>query len=84
MTENAISINIKPDAAEIIKSKMDADHQIVILALDDGSTKYSKKGGTCTIGDSFQFVILAEKDSKIMLVLTCILLSRKQLSLNQV
>ena len=29
MTENAISINIKPDAAEIIKSKMDADHQIV-------------------------------------------------------
>ena len=53
MTENAISINIKPDAAEIIKSKMDADHQIVILALDDGSTKYSKKGGTCTIGDSF-------------------------------
>lgn len=43
MTENAISINIKPDAAEIIKSKMDADHQIVILALDDGSTKYSKK-----------------------------------------
>ena len=55
MTENAISINIKPDAAEMIKSKMDADHQIVILALDDGSTKYSKKGGTCTIGDSFQF-----------------------------
>lgn len=43
---------------------MDADHQIVILALDDGSTKYSKKGGTCTIGDSFQFVILAEKDPK--------------------
>ena len=36
MTENAISINIKPDAAEMIKSKMDADHQIVILALDDG------------------------------------------------
>ena len=64
MTENAISINIKPAAAEMIKSKMDADHQIVILALDDGSTKYSKKGGTCTIGDSFQFVILAEKDPK--------------------
>src|SRR5699024_7307350 len=64
MTENAISINIKPDAAEMIKSKMDADHQIVILALDDGSTKYSKKGGTCTIGDSFQFVILTENDSK--------------------
>lgn len=57
-----ISINIKPEAAEFIKSKMDNDKQIVILALNDGSTKYSKQGGTCTIGDSFQFVILDEKD----------------------
>ena len=64
MTEKTISINIKPDAVEAIKSKMDPDHQIVILALDDGSNKYSKKGGTCTIGDSFQFVVLANKDPK--------------------
>lgn len=63
MEEN-FSINIKPDAVEAIKSKMDPDHQIVILALDDGSNKYSKKGGTCTIGDSFQFVVLANKDPK--------------------
>lgn len=57
-----ISINIKPEAKKVIEAKMDQDHQIVILALDDGSTKYSKKGGTCTIGDSFQFVILSKKD----------------------
>lgn len=57
-----ISINIKPEAQEIIKKKMTDDHQIVLLALNDGSNKYSKLGGTCTIGASFQFVILDEKD----------------------
>lgn len=64
MTEKTISINIKPEAKELIEKKMDKDHQIVILALDDGSNKYSKKGGTCTIGDSFQFVILEKLDPK--------------------
>lgn len=64
MTQEKFSINIKPEAADFIKSKMDKDHQIVILALDDGSNKYSKKGGTCTIGDSFQFVILPKADPK--------------------
>lgn len=59
-----ISINIKPEAKKVIEAKMDSEHQIVILALDDGSTKYSKKGGTCTIGDSFQFVVLSQKDPK--------------------
>lgn len=34
------------------------------MALDDGSTKYSKKGGTCTVGDSFQFVTLEKLDPK--------------------
>lgn len=57
-----ISIKIKPEALAIIKKKMDSTHQIVILALNDGSNKYSKKGGTCTIGDSFQFVVLAKDD----------------------
>ncbi|ABX26382.1 hypothetical protein lhv_0111 [Lactobacillus helveticus DPC 4571] len=64
MTEKTISINIKPEAKELIEKKMDKDHQIVILALDDGSNKYSKKGGTCTIGDSFQFVTLEKLDPK--------------------
>lgn len=57
-----VSINIKPEALEIIKKKMDLDHQVVLLALNDGSNKYSKQGGTCTIGANFQFVVLSEKD----------------------
>lgn len=57
-----ISIKIKPEALAVIKKKMDAAHQIVILALNDGSNKYSKQGGTCTIGDSFQFVTLEKAD----------------------
>jgi len=56
-----ISMNIKPEAAEKIKSHV-KDGQIVLLALNDGSNKYSKQGGTCTIGANFQFVILDKKD----------------------
>lgn len=62
MTDKTISINIKPEAKALIEKYMDDKHQIVILALDDGSTKYSKKGGTCTIGDSFKFVVLEKAD----------------------
>ena len=58
----AFSMNIKPEAVEIIKKKIDPDHQVVLLALNDGSNKYSKLGGTCTIGANFQFVVLADKD----------------------
>ena len=57
-----VSINIKPEALEIIKKKMDPDHQVVLLALNDGSNNYSKQGGTCTIGANFQFVILEKED----------------------
>ncbi|QGV05253.1 iron-sulfur cluster biosynthesis family protein [Lactobacillus acetotolerans] len=56
-----ISMNIKPEAAEKIKSHVQ-DGQVVLLALNDGSNKYSKQGGTCTIGANFQFVILDKKD----------------------
>ena len=56
-----ISMNIKSEAAEKIKSHV-KDGQIVLLALNDGSNKYSKQGGTCTIGANFQFVILDKKD----------------------
>ncbi|MBN6050210.1 iron-sulfur cluster biosynthesis family protein [Lactobacillus helveticus] len=59
-----ISINIKPEAKKVIEAKMDPEHQIVILALDDGSNKYSKKGGNCAIGNGFQFVVLSQKDPK--------------------
>ena len=49
----AFSMNIKPEAVEIIKKKIDPDHQVVLLALNDGSNKYSKLGGTCTIYDQY-------------------------------
>lgn len=62
MADKTISMNIKPEAKDLIEKYMDNKHQIVILALDDGSTKYSKKGGTCTIGDSFKFVTLEKAD----------------------
>lgn len=58
---NSINMNIKPEAAEVIKKHV-KDGQVVLLALNDGSNKYSKLGGTCTIGANFQFVILDEKD----------------------
>lgn len=56
-----LKMNIKDDAAEIIKKHV-KDGQVVLLALNDGSTKYSKQGGTCTIGANFEFVVLDEKD----------------------
>lgn len=58
---NSINMNIKPEAAEVIKKHVE-DGQVVLLALNDGSNKYSKLGGTCTIGANFQFVVLDEKD----------------------
>lgn len=57
-----VSMNIKPEAQEIIKKYVDNDHQIVLLALNDGSNKYSKLGGTCTIGANFQFVVTDQQD----------------------
>ncbi|MDF7637956.1 iron-sulfur cluster biosynthesis family protein [Lactobacillus sp. ESL0791] len=61
-TEKVV-MNIKPEAAEKIKSRVH-DGQVVLLALNDGSNKYSKMGGTCTIGANFQFVVLGQKDPK--------------------
>lgn len=57
-----VSMNIKKDAIEMIKKQMDSKRQVVLLALNDGSNKYSKLGGTCTIGANFQFVILQKND----------------------
>ena len=63
MTQETISINIKPEAKEIIKKK-NPENKSLLLALNDGSNKYSRLGGTCSIGADFQFVILDEKDPK--------------------
>lgn len=57
-----VTMKIKPEALQVIKNKMKNDHQFILLALNDGSNKYSKLGGTCTIGADFQFVILDHKD----------------------
>ncbi|MCF7523111.1 iron-sulfur cluster biosynthesis family protein [Levilactobacillus brevis] len=35
---------------------------VLLLTLDDGSNRYSTLGGSCAIGDNFQFVALTEKD----------------------
>ncbi|WP_297815892.1 iron-sulfur cluster biosynthesis family protein [uncultured Lactobacillus sp.] len=59
--EKNLKINIKPEAQDVIKSKVQPN-SVVLLALNDGSNGYSKLGGTCTIGADFQLVILEQKD----------------------
>lgn len=56
------SINIKDKAKAFIDHKS-GDKKVLLLALDDGSNKYSKQGGTCTIGADYQIVALTQKDS---------------------
>lgn len=57
----SVKMNIKSAAATKIKSQV-KDGQVVLLSLNDGSNKYSDIGGTCTVGSSFQFVILNQQD----------------------
>lgn len=58
---NNLKINIKPEAQTLINKEVKPG-SIVLLALNDGSNGYSKMGGTCTIGDSFQLIVLDHKD----------------------
>ena len=51
-----MKINIKDTAVAYLKKHVDFTKP-VILALDDGSNKYSNLGGTCAIGDKFQLVV---------------------------
>ena len=55
-------INIKPAAQDYLRNKIQ-DTDNVFLALDDGSSKYSMVGGTCTIGSSFQLVLRNDDDA---------------------
>ncbi|WP_338215432.1 iron-sulfur cluster biosynthesis family protein [Lacticaseibacillus salsurivasis] len=51
-----MEISIKPEAKTYLAGKvLPSEH--LFLALDDGSSKYSKLGGTCAIGNKFQLVI---------------------------
>ncbi|MDO4912740.1 MAG: iron-sulfur cluster biosynthesis family protein [Lactobacillus sp.] len=54
-----VSMNIKPEALKILQKN---DAKVVLLSLNDGSNKYSKVGGTCSIGANFQFVMMDETD----------------------
>ncbi|WP_125702388.1 iron-sulfur cluster biosynthesis family protein [Lacticaseibacillus daqingensis] len=56
-----MEITIKPDAKQYLAQKVPAGAQI-LLALDDGSSKYSKLGGSCAIGNKFQLVITEAGD----------------------
>ncbi|AEV94750.1 iron-sulfur cluster biosynthesis family protein [Pediococcus claussenii] len=51
-----MKLNIKPNAFEYLKSK-GIDGQHIFLALDDGSSKFSKLGGSCAVGNKYQIVI---------------------------
>ena len=63
LIKKIISLNIKTAAAALLQNKI-FDNAVIILALNDGSNKYSTVGGTCTIGANFQLVILSKYDSQ--------------------
>lgn len=63
LIKKIISLNIKMAAADLLQNKI-FDNSVIILALNDGSNKYSTVGGTCTIGANFQLVILSKYDSQ--------------------
>lgn len=57
-----MELNVKPAAAEYLAGKLTpAAH--LFLVLDDGSSKYSKLGGTCAIGNKFQLVASTQADT---------------------
>lgn len=52
-----MEIKIKEAAQTLLESKVKTG-DIVLLALNDGSNQFSNMGGTCSIGASFQFIIV--------------------------
>lgn len=56
-----MKMTLRPEAVNFLQDKI-PDGSFVLLALNDGSNKYSKMGGTCDIGANFQLVIMREKD----------------------
>lgn len=57
-----MKINIKDEAQTYLAKKIPAGKH-VFLALDDGSSKFSKLGGSCSIGNKFQLVVTDQSDS---------------------
>ncbi|MFD1393331.1 iron-sulfur cluster biosynthesis family protein [Lacticaseibacillus jixianensis] len=56
-----MEITIKEAAQDYLATKLIPGERL-LLALDDGSSKYSKLGGTCAIGNKFQLVIADAPD----------------------
>lgn len=64
-----MKITITDAAKAYLNTKLvPGDH--LFLALDDGSSKYSKLGGTCAIGNKFQLVIADAPDADYAAVLS--------------
>lgn len=57
-----VKMTFSPEAAEFLKKKK-GNKAVLLLALNDGSNKYSLQGGSCTIGANFQFVALGQADA---------------------
>lgn len=57
-----MKITIKPEALQYLNKKADANAHL-FLALDDGSSKFSKLGGSCAIGNKYQLVVSAAADA---------------------
>ncbi len=58
------------DAAKKYLEKFADSSKTLLISADDGSTKYSKLGGTCAIGDKFQVVVLTAPDPDYTIALT--------------
>ncbi|MFT8842724.1 MAG: iron-sulfur cluster biosynthesis family protein [Schleiferilactobacillus harbinensis] len=57
-----MKINIKDTARDYLSEKISPD-QYVFLGLDDGSSKFSKLGGSCSVGGKFQLVLSDQPDA---------------------
>ncbi|KRM71616.1 hypothetical protein FC34_GL001271 [Lacticaseibacillus brantae DSM 23927] len=63
-----MEINVRDAAKEYLDKKVAPDRHI-FLALDDGSSKFSKLGGSCAIGNKFQLVVSNAADAEYSLPL---------------
>ncbi|USS88045.1 iron-sulfur cluster biosynthesis family protein [Fructilactobacillus hinvesii] len=57
-----MNLTITDSAMDYIKKRL-PDAKYYLLATDDGSNQYSKGGGSCTVGDTFQVVGISKLES---------------------
>ncbi|MFC6273921.1 iron-sulfur cluster biosynthesis family protein [Levilactobacillus tangyuanensis] len=56
-----MKLTLKDVALHYLKATV-SPNAVLLLTTDDGSNRYSTIGGTCAIGDKFQFVALTAGD----------------------